>query len=121
MQRVDVEKKGSGKKRKQIKKEEKYDETVRGLLNERVSVRRSIDRMNDTICMSTDESVSPLIGVSFGIVALIFNSSSVELIILSSAFETLLSVYERISINVKLSCVELSFPLKSFNIFKVLP
>ena len=82
MQRVDVKKKGSGKKRKRTKKEEKYDETVRGLLNEReVSVRRRIDRMHDTICMTTDESVSPLIGVSSGIVALIFTLSSVELII----------------------------------------
>ena len=74
-----MEKKGSGKKRKRTKKEEKYDETVRGLLNEReVSVRRRIDRMNDKICMARDESVSPLIGVSSGIVALIFTLSSVE-------------------------------------------
>ena len=70
------------KKRKRTKKEEKYDETVRGLLNEReVSVRRRIDRMNDTICMTTDESVSLIIGVSSGIVAPIFTLSSVELII----------------------------------------
>ena len=65
MQRVDVEKKGSGKK-KRTKKKEKYDETVRGLLNERVLVRWRIDRMNDTICVTTSESVSPLIGVSSG-------------------------------------------------------
>ena len=79
MQRVDVENKGSGTKRKRTKREEKYDETVRGLLNKReVSVRRRIDRMNDKICMTTDESVSPLIGVSASIVALIFTLSSVE-------------------------------------------